>query len=66
MIEMEKKQKDRLLTMPEVAEYVGYSLGHVRNIVWRNQLPVIRLSKRAARIRQSDLERWIEGHRHSF
>ncbi|MFH1262784.1 MAG: helix-turn-helix domain-containing protein [Pseudomonadota bacterium] len=50
---------DCLMTVPEVAAYLRYSLGYTRNLVWRNELPVIRLSTGAVRCRKQDLERWI-------
>ena len=50
---------DYLLTVPEVAAFLRYSLGYTRNLVWRNELPVIRLSTGAVRCRKKDLDRWI-------
>lgn len=54
-----KNPLDYLMTVPEVAAYLRYSLGYTRNLVWRNELPVIRLSTGAVRCRKQDLDRWV-------
>jgi excisionase family DNA binding protein len=53
----------RLLTIPEVAEWLGVSKGWVYDHVTRKQprLPCIRFGE-LTRFRQADIERFIEEH----
>ena len=47
-----------LLTIPQVAEYLGVCRAHVYKII-NNGLPVIRLG-RLVRIQMASLQRWLE------
>ena len=51
---------DRLLTIDEVAELTGLTKGSLYHFVSQRRIPVVRLSKRCIRFRQSDLSEWIE------
>lgn len=47
-----------LLTIPQVAEYLGVCRAHVYKLI-NNGLPVIRLG-RLVRIQMTSLQRWLE------
>ncbi len=47
-----------LLTIPQVAEYLGVCRAHVYKLI-SNGLPVIRLG-RLVRIQKTSLQRWLE------
>lgn len=51
----------RLLTLPEVAEYLGVSAKTVRRLLGRG-LPCVRLG-RVVRFRQADLLRFVEARK---
>jgi excisionase family DNA binding protein len=51
---------DRLLTIDEVAELTGLAIGTLYHFVSEKRIPVVRLSKRCIRFRQSDLAHWIQ------
>ena len=51
---------ERLLTINEVAELTGLAVGTLYHFVSERRIPVIRLSKRCIRFRQSDLSDWIQ------
>ena len=47
-----------LLTIPQVAEYLGVCRAHVYRLI-NNGLPVIRLG-RSVRIQMTSLQRWLQ------
>ena len=49
---------DRIMTVPEVAEYMQMSNSKVYYLIQRKEIPHIRVG-RNVRIRESDLNRWI-------
>lgn len=51
---------DELLTVAEVAEILKLNAQTIRNWLERGELPYIRLGTRRVRIRQSDLDAFIE------
>jgi excisionase family DNA binding protein len=51
-----------LLTIPQVAEYLGVCRAHVYKLI-NNGLPVIRLG-RLVRIQKTSLQRWLEDQEH--
>jgi excisionase family DNA binding protein len=51
---------DRLLTIDEVAELTGLAAGTLYHFVSQKRIPVVRLSKRCIRFRQSDLSNWFQ------
>lgn len=51
---------DRLLRIDEVSELTGLSVGALYHFVSQRRIPVVRLSKRCIRFRQSDLSEWIQ------
>jgi excisionase family DNA binding protein len=51
-----------LLTIPQVAEYLGVCRAHVYNLI-NNGLPVIQLG-RLVRIHKTSLQRWLEDQEH--
>lgn len=50
---------DRVLTVPQVAQYLQISKSKIYYLVSRKQIPHLRLG-RNVRIRQSDLLKWLE------
>jgi len=52
---------DRLLTAPEVAEYLGVKLGTVYNKVSRREIPFEKAG-RMLRFRRSTIDEWIQSH----
>lgn len=45
----------RLLRVDEVAERLGLKPATVRKMIWRREVPVVRPTKRAVRIREEDV-----------
>lgn len=45
----------RLLRVDEVAERLGLKPATVRKMIWRREIPVVRPTKRAVRIREEDV-----------
>jgi excisionase family DNA binding protein len=52
-------EKEKLLTLREVAEYLRVSLSYVQQLSAKRKLPVIKIG-RVVRIRQGELESWLE------
>jgi excisionase family DNA binding protein len=57
---------DRLLTIKEVAELTGLAVGTLYHFVSQKRIPVVRLSTRCIRFRQSDLSDWIQTLSHEI
>lgn len=53
-----------LLTAEDVAEYIGSSTRHVRRLIERGELPIIRIGK-LVRITPDDLARFVASCRKS-
>jgi excisionase family DNA binding protein len=50
---------DKILTIPQVAEYLQISKAKIYMMVKRGQIPCIRIF-RNVRIRESELMKWLE------
>jgi len=50
---------DRLLTVDQVADTLGLKPSTIRKLVWQRRIPIVRPTKRAVRIKESDVERII-------
>ncbi|HEY4032738.1 MAG TPA: helix-turn-helix domain-containing protein [Ktedonobacteraceae bacterium] len=48
-----------LLTIPQVAEYIGVGRAHIYKLIKNNGLPVIRLG-RSIRVDMTSLRRWLQ------
>jgi excisionase family DNA binding protein len=59
---LEAVPSPELLTIPQVAEYLGVCRAHVYKLI-HNGLPVIRLG-RLVRIQKTSLQRWLEDQEH--
>ncbi len=59
---LKKGDMDKLLTVPEAAEWLRLSPGTLYHLISRRAVPCVKLSKRCVRFRQSDLEQWISDH----
>lgn len=53
--------KQRLMSIPEAAIYLGTTESRIRTAVSRQELPAIRIGK-FIRLDVQQLERWIEEH----
>ena len=51
-----------LLTIEEVAERLRVSRSQIREFYRYHGLPIVRLSHRTLRVRERDLEEWLESH----
>jgi excisionase family DNA binding protein len=51
---------DRLLTIRELAERLGISLGTAYHWLSQGRLPCVRLSSRCVRFREGDVEKMLE------
>jgi len=58
LLHQETNPADRLLTIREVAELTGLSVGTLYHFVSQGRLPVVRFSRRCIRFRLSSLQRW--------
>lgn len=52
--------EDRLLTPEQVAEYLGYSVHHVRRLKLEGRLKGFMLGDNSLRFRRSEVERYIQ------
>ena len=50
-----------LLTINEVAEMTGLSVGTLYHWVSEKRIPIVRFSSRCVRFRRADIEQWIAG-----
>jgi excisionase family DNA binding protein len=53
---------DKILTIPEVAEYLQMSKSKVYDLAKRGIIPTIQIG-RNVRVTESDLEKWLEEQR---
>lgn len=44
------------------AQYLGCTLHAVRGLIWKGEIPFVRLGKKFV-VDANDLERWIEAHK---
>lgn len=51
---------DRLLNIRDVAAVTGLTVGTLYHLVSQNRIPVVRISRRCLRFRESDLKRWFD------
>lgn len=52
-----------LMTVDEVAAYLGMSANAVRQMVYRRQLPFIRLGERRLRFDAAAINEWLDAQR---
>lgn len=52
-----------LLTINEVADRLKLTRGWVRQLVRDGEIPSLKLGPKSVRIKESDLERWMESKR---
>jgi excisionase family DNA binding protein len=50
-----------LLTIREVSQLTGLSVGTLYHMISDRRIPVVRISARCVRFRRSDIEEWIAG-----
>jgi excisionase family DNA binding protein len=55
----EKTMSDELMTVNDVAEFLGLAVGTVYHMVSQKRLPCVRLSARCLRFRRSDLDEFV-------
>ena len=51
-----------ILSIREVAEYLGVKIGTAHIYIKREAIPVIRIGKKTIRVRRQDLLQWVESH----
>jgi excisionase family DNA binding protein len=56
---MSRNETPDLLTVDEVAAKLGYSTGHIYNLVNRNEIPFKKLSRKALRFDPREIDAWI-------
>ncbi len=56
---------DTLLTAPEIARYLKLSRSKVYYLIATKDIPHIKIGK-SVRVRQSDLEQWLEANSHAI
>ena len=52
-----------LLSIPAAAKLLGISKSKLYAMAAQRQIPTVRIGKNV-KVRESDLEKWIEAHRH--
>jgi excisionase family DNA binding protein len=55
---MEAKSTDRLLTIEELSTLTGMAKGSLYHLVSQGRVPVVRISKRCIRFRESRIHQW--------
>jgi len=55
-----RNERMKLLNFKEAAEQLGVPVDGVRDLVAHRQIPVVRLSPRRLRIKESDLRDYVE------
>jgi excisionase family DNA binding protein len=58
---VEDEEVEPLYSLEQVAEIIGVSRPQVYRLVEHHGLPTIRISDRVQRVRESDLETWLDG-----
>ena len=51
---------DRLLNINDVAAMTGLAVGTLYHLVSQQRIPVVRISSRCLRFRESDLQQWFD------
>jgi excisionase family DNA binding protein len=51
-------EKQRLLTVKDVAEFLQCSLQHIYNLVWRREIPFVKIGG-LLRFRKEELIEWL-------
>lgn len=52
-----------LMDVAEVAAYLNRTVPAIRSMVYRQELPHIRLSERSVRFDRADIDRWLEARK---
>ena len=52
---------EKLLSIQDVSEITGLSVGTLYHFLSQRKIPVVRISSRRVRFRQSDIEQWLAG-----
>jgi excisionase family DNA binding protein len=53
-------ESENLLSIQDVAELTGLSVGTLYHWVSQRRIPVVRFSARCIRFRRADIESWLE------
>jgi len=65
MITAKNSNSGRLLTLNQAAEYLALSHWTLRRLVWRGDLPHVRIG-RLVQLDRADLDAWIESKKTRF
>jgi excisionase family DNA binding protein len=52
-------ENNRLMDIKAVASWTGLSVGTLYHLISQKRIPVVRISSRCVRFRQSDIEQWL-------
>lgn len=55
-------ERDELLTVDEVAEWLAISKPTLWRMIRRGEIPVVKIAQRTIRIKLTDIEDYIEDH----
>ncbi len=55
----EAREGDRLLTIPEIAAFLGVPKGYTYELARRGDLPTVRVGTRYLRVSPADLQAWL-------
>ena len=50
----------QLLTYEQLSSWLGLSVSSLEKYVHRNEIPAVRISRKAIRFRVSDIEHWLQ------
>jgi len=53
-------ENNPLMDIRAVASWTGLSVGTLYHLISEKRIPVVRISSRCVRFRQSDIEQWLE------
>ena len=51
-----------ILSLKDVAEYLGLRVGTVHNLIKSKGMPVVRVGRKIRKVRRQDLLDWVESH----
>ncbi len=57
--EVSNSENNRLMDIRAVASWTGLSVGTLYHLISQKRIPVVRISSRCVRFRQSDIEQWL-------
>lgn len=62
MIITRRQKMEKLLNTKEAANLIGVTYRYLLELIKRGEIAIVRIGKRAIRIREADLQRWVESN----